>query len=80
MCGDTKQPLVEIARPENVGREAKILVSALYTIQLLSVLRKHIVLGRFSFVFLFFQFFFLCFLLVTINRQTSYGSGILRED
>ena len=56
--------------PDNVCRYAKIVVSALYSVQLLSVSRKHLVIVQ----------FYLCFSLVTINRQTSYGYGILRQD
>ena len=61
--------LCHITRPDNICRQAKILVSPLYSIKLLSVLRKHLVIG--NSVFLYFS-------LVTINRQTSYDSGTLR--
>ena len=47
----------------------------LYSIQLLSVLRKHLDIGQ-----LHFASVFLCFSLVTINRQTSCDSGIFRQD
>ena len=45
------------------------------SIQFLSVLRKHPVIGLFSLFS-----FFLCFALVTINRQPSYDFGILLQD
>ena len=52
-----------------------ILVRALLSIQLFIGLRKHLVIGPFSLFS-----FFLSFSLVTINRQTSCDSGILRHD
>ena len=42
-----------IAQPVNVGRWAKIFVSALKSIQLLLVVRKHLLIGHFSFSLLF---------------------------
>ena len=63
-----------IAWPVNVGDFQK-LWSELYSIQLLSVLRKHLVIGQFNFCSVF-----LCFSLVTLNRHTFYDSGILRQD
>ena len=62
-----------IARPDNVGPE--LLVNALYSIKLLEVLKRHLDIGQYS----FFQLFF-CFSLVTICRQTSCDSCILRQD
>ena len=63
-----------IARPVNEG-DSQNLWSTLYSIQLLSVLRKHLVIGQFNF-----SSVFLCFSLVTINWQTSYDSCVLRQD
>ena len=46
----------------------------LYSIQILSDLKKHVAIYRFYFVS-----FFSCFSFVTFNRQTSYEAGILRQ-
>ena len=47
----------------------------LYLIQLLSALRKHLVIGQFSLLI-----FSHSLSLVTVKRQTSYDSGILCQD
>ena len=49
-------------------------MSALYSIQFLSVLRKHYWFGLFSVIF------FLCFSLVATNWQASYYFGTLRRN
>lgn len=54
--------------------QGKIFVSALYSIHLLCVLRKYLVIGWYSFSV------FTLFSLITINRETSYDSYILCQD
>ena len=64
------QCFLAIMRPDNIGRYAKILVSALISIQLLSVLRKYLVTCQFS-LFSFFSAF---------HRSPLFDSGILRQN
>ena len=81
----------DIARLDNVDRLAKILASALNSIQLLSVVWKRLVIGQFRLFSLLFighkqpHMIPVSFVkitesyegsLVTINRQISYDSGL----
>ena len=47
---------IYIALPDSLGCLAKILVNAIYSVQLLSVLRKYLVIGQFG-LFSFFTAF-----------------------
>ena len=65
---------LHIAWPVNDGRYAKRFGSALYSIQFLSVLRKHLVICHFS----SFRFFLFISLFI-INQQTSHDSCIFNH-
>ena len=64
---------LNIALPVNVD-DNQNLWNVLYSVQFSSVLKKQLVIGQFNFSFVFF-----IVSLITINRQTSYDSGIVRK-